>query len=1176
MKQTAFTVPLTISLTVSVCAMLSLLAGCGGQRVSESKPAAAIAAPAAGVATAPVVAAPVAVQSRIVEDLSGDGWKLWRDDAATWQDDTLYLPPVDLSRLPVNPPTGGWDVLSGKGAVDAQVPGTAEEFLGDGTGPKQSVIGVTWWTRSIQIPAAAGKRKYILHFESTRLRAEIYLDHQLVGYDIVANTPFDIDITNHVHAGQTQQLAVRITNPGGVFAWDDTNPIKWGKYVFPSSHSFSGITGPVQLIDADPVYIDDLYVQNTPALKEVNAIATVQNSTQTAVVRDLSFHVIDKSSGAEVFSKELEDQSLPSGQSVKTLKVALNDAKVWDLDHPNLYTCRVDIEDENDRVIDSDSREFGFRWFGADGIGDDARFHLNGQRIMLRTAISWGFWPINGIFPTPELAQKQIAVAKQLGLNMLNFHRCIGNPIVFDEADKQGLLYFEEPGGYVSAGADAFAQAISREKLLRMVKRDRSHPSLIIYNMINEQWEKYHADKDEALFAVHRADLQAAHAIDPSRIIVYTSAWGGKADADHKAKMHMRPFDDQVHLHGWLDNHRAGGPVTWLQSMYENPSHHVGFTEDKAEIVYWGEEGAISSPPRVALIHSELAGARHLGWDGAVYLSWADAFEKFLDAKGFRAAFPTVDDLCRAMGAVALEHQGRRVQAMRICNANDGYATNGWEAEILENNSGIVDCFRNPKSDPSILAYYNQPLFIAVMPRSQIVETPDSTTVDFCVVNEKNVHGPHTLRIRALDPQGNVAFTKEQPVTVSGGEIYGELLVQGVQIPISTPGQYRIEAALVGPGGETVTAGHDRVLAVDWKSATIDPRGAVDERSESVRKFLKTQKNLDVPQFTAGTPPLDWLVVNRTLVPEPVSVDTDQFKTPEGHKGLQATFFKGKALSGGADEPIAQRIDSQLDFSWSIGATPDPKVTQVDNYTVRWAGTLTPPVTGKYALSFSYRGAGRLIIDGHPLIDGWKSTGGVKSSTVKVDLIANQPVAIEVDYFRPENSGGDLHLHWQRPDAGQGEVPGDQLLDRAKNDGTTIIILDRAETWSDLIAKATGTKISPAFAVGINWKGGQYFVKDHPLFKGLPTNCALNWPYQAVLGGAREGFEMEGEESVVGAYNTVPFHLGSAVAIVPYGRGKIILSTLNITANLAAADSTAAVAKKLLCNYLDFGGKLTN
>ena len=54
----------------------------------------------------------IAQPGRIVKDISSNSWKLWLDRKATWIDDTLYPPPVDISVLPVNAPTGGWDALA--------------------------------------------------------------------------------------------------------------------------------------------------------------------------------------------------------------------------------------------------------------------------------------------------------------------------------------------------------------------------------------------------------------------------------------------------------------------------------------------------------------------------------------------------------------------------------------------------------------------------------------------------------------------------------------------------------------------------------------------------------------------------------------------------------------------------------------------------------------------------------------------------------------------------------------------------------------------------------------------------------------------------------------------------------------------------------------------------------
>lgn len=89
---------------------------------------------------------------------------------------------------------------------------------------------------------------------------------------------------------------------------------------------------------------------------------------------------------------------------------------------------------------------------------------------------------------------------------MLNFHRSIGSPVVLEKADELGLLYLEEPGAFHSAGHDPFIRTIVNTKLQRMILRDRSHPSLVIYNLINE-WGGPRA-RDKELTALRMEDMK--------------------------------------------------------------------------------------------------------------------------------------------------------------------------------------------------------------------------------------------------------------------------------------------------------------------------------------------------------------------------------------------------------------------------------------------------------------------------------------------------------------------------------------------------------------------------------------------------------------------------------------------------------------------------------------------
>jgi beta-galactosidase/beta-glucuronidase len=74
------------------------------------------------------------------------------------------------------------------------------------------------------------------------------------------------------------------------------------------------------------------------------------------------------------------------GETIVPVKISVPDVARWDIDHPNLYVCEAALG-EGTAAADSDRRTFGFRWFAPDNIGTDAILRLNGQRIVLRSAI---------------------------------------------------------------------------------------------------------------------------------------------------------------------------------------------------------------------------------------------------------------------------------------------------------------------------------------------------------------------------------------------------------------------------------------------------------------------------------------------------------------------------------------------------------------------------------------------------------------------------------------------------------------------------------------------------------------------------------------------------------------------------------------------------------------------
>ncbi|MGC9342192.1 MAG: sugar-binding domain-containing protein, partial [Bacteroidales bacterium] len=435
--------------------------------------------------------------------LSGDGWKLWLDRSALWYDDDIYLPPVDLASLPVNPPTCGWENLQSMEALSVNVPGTVEEhYWGEIGGALPDTggnyIGVSWWSTTFDLDPDLKDKRITLQFASVNLRAEVFVNGLLTGYDVIGNTPFEVDISSVVKFGQENSLDVRITDPVGNFSWNDNILMRWGKNLIPAVHGFGGITGPVILRATDQVVVEDVYVQNQSDPKKVKVKVTFNNHTGREQRGSIALDIHKWGKPSEVIWNEKQREVIPPGKTTVEFNAHVPEAELWELseyrklEKAAIYIARASF---NNRIAeDNHSQRFGFRWFDIGEKDGDKRFYLNGKRVFILAAMTRGFWPKNGIFPTPEMAKRDMKQLVDMGLNMMLLHRAIGQPEVIEYSDTMGLLTYEEPGGYRVTpneddnieGPDPQALELRREKLRRMVIRDRSFPSILIYNLKNE------------------------------------------------------------------------------------------------------------------------------------------------------------------------------------------------------------------------------------------------------------------------------------------------------------------------------------------------------------------------------------------------------------------------------------------------------------------------------------------------------------------------------------------------------------------------------------------------------------------------------------------------------------------------------------------------------------------
>ncbi len=807
-----------------------------------------------------LVAGPAMAAGPAMEmDLSGDGWSCWLDEQATWKDDRLHLPGVKLASLPVPEPTGGWGALAGPDAFAVAVPSTVEAYRwghdGSPLGVEGNYQGVSWWTRTFTVPADWKGRRVLLRVASAVLRAEVLVNRKLVGYDMVGNTPFTMDITDAVRFGADNELAIRITDPfasrvEGVFDWQDYESKEWGSYRVPCSHGFGGVTGKVTLSAVPAAHVADVFVMNKPSPSaesptDVDVRVELDNlSNKTVEGYRLTVEILPEDASAEpIWTGGADDLRVPPGGRTVTIPASCPEARLWDLDRPNLYRCRVRLSGP----AGAHRREvgFGFRWFAPEGVGKDACLTLNGRRIVCRTAISWGFFPVSGTVPTHAMAQRQMNQARRLGLNMLSAHRTIAHPRLLAAADERGLLYYCEPGGYLSRKGDEFTHALAREKLLRMVRRDRNHPCVVWINMVNEPW----FDKENAPSDYQLESMKIAHRIDPTRIITWGSGYGWNVK---RGGSWMAPYEEDIRDDGYFDHHwHATGTSkpadVYTDLMYDGPDSYVGRKVPRKDIVFLGEENAVSSPPQLASLVDYYRRRGRMGWAGDDYLRWYNSFKAWLDTNDRNGAFDGVNDLCRSMGSVAYFRHAKVIETIRMFDIVDGYAINGWESQKVENYSGIVDIARHFKGDPNILAEANRPARLVVLPRTRVTRPGREIAFDVGAINELDLQGQATLRATVRHGNSQVE-SFQRDVELTGGRRYGQVLAEGLSFTPTRPGRYTIEAELDLPGRPALS-GTDEAYIVDLPAVKLPSGGGVIDNSGKVTRFLASELNYAAVPF---------------------------------------------------------------------------------------------------------------------------------------------------------------------------------------------------------------------------------------------------------------------------------------------------------------------------------------
>ena len=1084
------------------------------------------------------------------EDISAGGWRLVLDQEAKWEKDKLYLPEEaeDLSKLPYNPPTGGWGTLHDNAGIAVELPATVEGYYWEkmirkpyrddsinyfegvhweGFRMVGGFRGVSWWYKTIEIPEFRDGQRILLNFRAARFRAEVFLNEKLVGYSSIAEVPFSCDVTKAAVKGKNK-LAVRITSPGGNYNWTDFTSTWGGTTAIPQSHGFGGLDSGITLEVRDDSYVEDFAILNKQQLGDFQIQADIHSVDQAyegkmeVIIRDAA--------GAKVFGQEYPVKTEAGKTAVFNFDAAVPNVKAWDIDTPVLYTATARLIGKPQSQKDI---RFGFRTYKVAGIGENARLEVNGHRVVIKGMISWGYWGPNGLFPGPELALKGVKAAKALGLNCMNWHRNLGNPLSMDATDEQGVFVFEEPGSGMHAFESHqqqlyYAARYMAHKIWRMVRRDRNHPSVIHFNMANEMGTECTDEFDKRVF-------NEIHRLAPDRSITLisgvnldSSEW--KKDVYERNQAAMRPWDDTIYeardgrkypgqserssrnAAGWYSEHSVNGAGVWKDFRYQGKDNfwHKARNE-KGQIMEWGEMGGFGSPDQFGKAikwYEEKNGNHGYGLRDArrIYTAYKEYIKKY----GFDQVFKDPDDVFFAAGNKAYSTWSKVMEVARLSDENDILTGNGWDSTVFDNHSGLVDGLRNFKGDPKLMAEGLQPLMISVMPHRFIVPQGGEAVVDFWILNEKDLKGDYTLQATAKTPAGKPIRSVEQNVSLEGGIRFSQLLLENAEFEMPEAGLATVEARLVREG-KTVLERVVPLHVVDYRIQT-DKKVYLVEDEDEVKKGLDalgirtvdTPEQADVIVFSTKTS------VSARADRKPIAGDVFK-KVAEAN--LMGTYFKLDGFPNGPTEieftfPKMEQIEPRINID--VNRKRVVQDLAYDRQAAAKAGeialfthTVKVEVTdGKIQIKAAEVNRSEVIQRNY--IDEPRRNLDPQNFLVAVRITDAQGKAhrYAADYQDVTDKDGNV---WKGALYNPQRTLDDLVTAAKKNHIPLIAIYDhnRAQQGASLPGKQNAKDGDRA---NEPWMGGWYFTRKHKLLDGLPVGDVMDWKYQAATTYGQDHF----------------------------------------------------------------------
>ncbi|MBK1810909.1 DUF4981 domain-containing protein [Clostridium sp. YIM B02505] len=413
-----------------------------------------------------------------------------------------------------------------------------------------------------------------ISFQGVESAFYVWLNGNFVGYSEDSFTPSEFELTQYIKEGENK-LSVEVYKRS-TGSWLEDQDF-W---------RFSGIFRDVYIYSIPKIHVQDLFVKTILDSEYKNAVLESELKIVGSTVGFIDLELKD-SKGivlANIDGNKLENEM--------TLKLDVNDVRLWSAEDPYLYTLYITVRDENDNIVEFVPQKIGFRSFEM----IDKVMHINGKRIVFKGINRHEFNCRTGRAITEEDMLWDIRFLKQNNINAVRTSHYPNQSLWYELCDEYGIYLIDEAnlethGSWMKMGQvipdwvipDSKPEwlDIVLDRAKSMVERDKNHPSILIWSCGNESFGGENIYKMSEYYRKK----------DPSRLVHYEGIFHDRRfneTSDMESRMYAKPHEIEEYL-----NNNPQKPYISCEYMHAmgnscGAMHKYTELEDKYELYQGG------------------------------------------------------------------------------------------------------------------------------------------------------------------------------------------------------------------------------------------------------------------------------------------------------------------------------------------------------------------------------------------------------------------------------------------------------------------------------------------------------------------------------------------------------------------------------------------------------------